>query len=84
MELSRRSIQPSSFRPLSPRLFQRWQSTETDQKLEDSSPLTQDAKPAEPKEEDASKKELEAKNREIIDLKVFHTSFAHRIHFYHV
>jgi molecular chaperone GrpE len=73
-QLSRRSLQPSSFRPLSPRLFQRWQSTDTETKSEDGAPSPEDAKPAEPKDEDPLQKEVEAKNREIIDLKVCRTA----------
>jgi hypothetical protein len=70
LELSRRTIHPSSFRPLSPRLSQRWQSTETEKKAEDSSPPPAESKPAEAQEADPLKNELETKNREIIELKV--------------
>jgi hypothetical protein len=74
LHLSRRSIQSSSFKPLSPRSFQRWQSTDTEKRAEDSSPPPGDAEAADVQEEDPLKKELEAKNREVIDLKVFYPS----------
>jgi hypothetical protein len=49
------------------RLGRRWQSTEAEKT--DGSPPSE-AKPVEATEEDPTKKELEAKNKEIIDLKV--------------
>jgi hypothetical protein len=48
----------------------------TGENAADIPPPPEDAKPTETKEEDPSKKELEAKNREIIDLKVCRISCA--------
>lgn len=64
-ELPRRPIQPSSLTPPSPRLFQRWQSTDTEQKPQEDPPPSEEAE-----EQDPWQVELEAKNREIVDLKV--------------
>lgn len=64
---------------LPPRLGARWQSTETDAEARtnpDLGPVPSDGSKA-PAAEDASKKELEGKNREIIELKVSHTIIAH-------
>ncbi|KAF7507554.1 hypothetical protein GJ744_010345 [Endocarpon pusillum] len=75
LELRKRPLQPSSLKTVSPRLFQRWQSTETERKPEDDTAPAEDAQAAqaapaaEAEKEDALKKELEAKSREIIDLK---------------
>lgn len=64
---------PQSIRPLPPRLAQRWVTTDAEEKTlpaeETVSTSTEAPKSAESKEEDPLKKELEAKNREIIDLK---------------
>ncbi len=49
------------------RIARRWQSDDASKKLEDAQ---SEAKPAEAPEEDAAKKELEGKNKEIRDLKV--------------
>ena len=75
LEFSRPSVKPSTFRPVPPRLFRRWQSTETEKNLEASPVPPEELKTDEAKEEDPLKKELEAKSREIIDLKVCPASF---------
>lgn len=69
-ELQRRFIQPlSSFTSRSPQQFQRWQSTEAEQKSPDNPHLPEESNSTEAEEEDPLSKELETKNREIIDLK---------------
>lgn len=76
-----RNLQPlaSTFaKPFPPRLGARWQSTETDAEAKtnpEPGPVpSEEAKTAEA--ENPIKKELEAKNREVIDLKVRHTSIS--------
>ena len=83
-----RHLQPvsSAFaKPFPPRLERRWISAETDAEAKtnpdpESVSTRGDASDQQTQAEDPLKKELEAKNREIIDLKVCHTST--RIHFY--
>jgi len=77
-----RHLQPSSSafaKPFPPRLERRWVSGETDAEAKtnpdpESVSTRGEAADQQTQAEDPLKKELEAKNREVIDLKVRHTS----------
>ena len=77
-----RNIQPvASTFTFPPRLGARWQSTETD--AEAKTNPTPDPEPSPESKgapaDDAAKTELEAKNKEIVDLKVCHTSTSFKV-----
>jgi hypothetical protein len=60
-----RSLRPAS--PIACRSGRRWQSTEAEKKADDAAKQAEEAPKA---EEDPLKKELEAKSKEVVDLKV--------------